>query len=189
MAITNLNSLSVAKRSDGGGNVLGMGTVSITGPLSVSGTLSLSGVKTYKGPNTFANGATFSHGAKFAGTVSLQKAVVVTGVLTLAGTVTDNAKLLVTGAGKLYMRSNITTTGALAGIRTIATGGSAVITTYRLNQTSVIQLTPMVNTAILNANATERYSARSAVAHTFKMLLRSAGGTAVTGRIGWMIVN
>lgn len=150
MAITNLNSLSVAKRTIGS-NVIGMGTVSVTGPMSVSGTVTLSGAKTLKG-----------------------------GVSTYSGSV------IVTGAAKVRLRTN--GTGALAGIRTIVTGGSAVVKTSRLASSSIISLTPMLNTA-LKCICYERYSARSAAAGTFKIVMQAYGGTAVTGRVGWTLTN
>ena len=77
---------------------------------------------------------------------------------------------------------------AIAGRRAIVTGGSAVVTTKRIAASSVLMLTPSVNTAIVNAVCYEKRSARSA-ATSFKVVLKTATGTTITGAVNWMIVG
>jgi hypothetical protein len=77
---------------------------------------------------------------------------------------------------------------AIAGRRTITTGGSATIATKRIAATSLLFLTPGVNTGINNVVCYERRSARSA-GTSFKVRMHQATGTAVTGVVHWLIVQ
>ena len=77
---------------------------------------------------------------------------------------------------------------AIAGRRSIATGGSSVISTKRVTALSVILLTPGINTGVTAAFAYEKLSARVA-GTSFKVALRTHADVAITGVISWMLMN
>lgn len=137
-----------------------MGVTHLSG-LTVTGTTTLSGVVSTVVPNTIAVSGT----------------VTVGGPLTATGAITSVVGLQ---GSKLTL-----TSGSVAGKRTIATAGSAVISTNQVHTASVIMLTPEQTVSRKIATVVTRTPGTS-----FKIKLGLAGaGTAATGAVNWLIVN
>jgi hypothetical protein len=136
-------------------------------------------------------GITHLSGLEVSGTTTLSGVVstVVPTTLAVTGTVTAGGPITATGAitsvGELTGSKLTLTSGSVAGKRTIATAGSATISTNQVHTASVILISPEQTNTRKIATVVTRTAGTS-----FKIKLALAGGgTAATGAINWMIIN
>ena len=103
--------------------------------------------------------------------------------LSVNNSVANTATVGTVSAGNVRL-----TNSANRGLRTIATGGSGVVTTTSVDANSVIILTPVISTTGYYTKASARVKTLTAGA-SFKIMLTTGAGTAATGVVRWAIIN